>query len=259
MGAVKICTYRRAENPYDVESIGIHLYSIEELSYFLYENIYLINEQMIDEKLYCWIEEELGLGTLAEKLRNGKTMGNYIYPQIMMILQASGYYSESELSLLSEKMKELSGMQTQERMKARGDELLRNGNYWSAVLEYEKLLTIRQSNRLTVEFYAKVWNNLASCYARLFLFEKAAGCFENAYQFQKLSEYKERAYYARKLAARGQEEEELSEAKISEEFRNQSEKFLQNLEEKAAEDCRKMTPEKFLTIKEKEYCKISCV
>ncbi len=258
MGAVKICVHEAAKNPFYVETTGIHLYSMEELAYYLYENIYLIDERMIEEKLYSWLEKELGLERLAGKLRNGTSTGIHVYNQVMTILQASEYYSENELAKLSEKIKEISGLQAQERMKYKADELLQNENYWAAITEYERLLSIRQNTRLTVDFYARVWNNLAVSYARLFLFEKAAGCFECAYQFQKLSEYKEKAYYARKLAAYGKEQqEELLESKISEDFIQQSEQVLQKLEEKSREDCGKTTPEEFLKAQEKSYYKIS--
>ena len=254
MGTVKVCVHELAKTPYYAEATGIHLYSIEELAYYLYENIYLIDERMIDEKLYSWIEMELGLWKLAERLRSGRGSGNHIYNQVMTILQASEYYSERELGELSEKIKTISGMQAQERMKYKADDLMQNENYWAAIAEYERILGIRQSSRLSVEFYAKVWNNLAGCYARLFLFEKAAACFESAYQFHKITEYKEKAYYARKLAVYGQEEtEELVEDKLSEEFVKQSEMILLELEEKSKADCEQMTQKEFLKKREKTY------
>lgn len=260
MGTVKLCVHEMAKIPYYVEATGIHIYSIEELAYYLYENIYLIDERIVEEKLYFWIERELGMAALAEKLRGGRVTGNHVYNQVMTILHASEYYTEEELNELSEKIKTISGLQTQERMKYKADELLLNENYWAAIAEYERLLSIRQSSRLNVDFYAKVWNNLAACYGRLFLFEKAAGCFENAYQFQKIPEYKEKAYYARKLANYGQEEqEELLESKLSEEFVSQAENVLKELEEKSKQDCEKTTPEEFLKHREKNYCRISCI
>ena len=237
MGTVKICAHEIAKTPYFVEAAGIRLYSIEELAYYLYENIYLVDDQMIEEKLYSWIEMELGMRTLAEKLRGGSGTGHHVYNQVMVILKHSGYYSEKEFNELSEKIKEISSLQTQERMKYKADELAQNENYWAAILEYERLLSIRQNSRLTVEFYAKVWNNLGGCYARLFLFEKAAACYESAYQFQKISEYKEKAYYARKLANYGQDEpEELLENKISEEFVKQAEICFKELEKLSLEN-----------------------
>ena len=79
MGTVKLCVHELAKTPYFVEATGISIYSIEELAYYLYENIYLIDERLIEEKLYTWIERELEMETLAERLRNGKTAGR-IYP-----------------------------------------------------------------------------------------------------------------------------------------------------------------------------------
>lgn len=252
MGTVKICAHEMAKTPYFVEAAGIHLYSIEELAYYLYENIYLIDERLIEEKLYTWIERELEMETLAERLRNGKTAGNHVYNQVMTILKASEYYSEEELNQLSEKIRTISTLQTQERMKHKADELLQNKNYWAAIIEYERILSIRQSSKLKVDFYAMIWNNLGGCYARLFLFEKAASCYENAYQFQKIADYKEKAHYARKLAGYGQEElEELLESKLSEEFVKEAESILANLEEKSKQECKEILPEDFLKMCEK--------
>lgn len=252
MGTVKICAHEMAKTPYFVEAAGIHLYSIEELAYYLYENIYLIDERLIEEKLYTWIERELEMETLAERLRNGKTAGNHVYNQVMTILKASEYYSEEELNQLSEKIRTISTLQTQERMKHKADELLQNKNYWDAIIEYERILSIRQSSKLKVDFYAMIWNNLGGCYARLFLFEKAASCYENAYQFQKIADYKEKAHYARKLAGYGQEElEELLESKLSEEFVKEAESILANLEEKSKQECKEILPEDFLKMCEK--------
>ena len=261
MGLVKLCIHKTVKTPYYAETTGIHLYSMEELAYYLYENIYLIDERIVEEKLYSWIERELELPALAEKLRSGTDTGNHVYNQVMTILQASEYYSEEELAAFSEKIKTISGLQAQERMKYKADEMLQNENYWAAINEYERILSIRQSSRLSVEFYANVWNNLAVCYARLFLFEKAAACFENAYQFEKLSEYKEKAYYARKLAAGGMKEEaeELIDRNFPEEFLKQASETLKNLEEQSRQECEVACVEEFLKVREKNYCRISCV
>ncbi|MBQ8856745.1 MAG: hypothetical protein IJ024_01225 [Lachnospiraceae bacterium] len=260
MGLVKLCIHKTTKTPFYAETTGIHLYSIEELAYYLYENIYLIDERLVEERLYSWIEKELELPLLAEKLRSGRNTGNHIYNQVMTILQASEYYSEEELNTLSEKIKTISGLQTQERMKYKADEMAQNENYWAAITEYERILSIRQSSKLAVSFYAGVWNNLAGCYARLFLFEKAAGCFESAYQFEKISEYKEKAYYARKLAAFGKKEtEELIERQISKEFLDKATQTLKNLEEQSLKECEEMLPQEFLKKREKTYCRISSV
>lgn len=236
MGAVKQCIHPRAKRPYLVEETGIRLYSIEELAYYLYHNLYLVNEYLMGETLYQWIEEELELPKLAGRLRSGSSIGSHVYNQVITILKASDYYTEAELNELSEKIRKISGMQTQERMKCRADEFLQNENYWAAIHEYERLLSIRQNSRLEVSFYGAVLNNLGCCYARLFLFRKAASCFENAYQFEKLPEYQRKAYDARKLdALNGEEMQERLEERIPEELLRESEEAFERLREETNE------------------------
>ena len=260
MGLIKLCIHKTTKIPFYAEATGIHLYSMEELAYYLHENIYLIDERVVEERLYSWIEEELELPALAEKLRGGRSTGNHVYNQVMTILQASEYFSEEELKLFSEKITTISGLQAQEKMKYKADEMAQNENYWAAITEYERILSIRQSSKLPVDFYAAVWNILAGCYARLFLFEKAAGCFENAYQFDKIQEYKEKAYYARKLAEYGgREEEALREHNFSEEFLQNASQNLSLLEEKSRGECEVLSVKDFLKKQEKSYCKISCI
>ena len=103
MGTVKLCAHEMARMPYLMDATGVAVYSIEELAYYLYENIYLIDDRIMGEKLYNWIEREIQLETLAEKLRSSQGTGNHVYNQVMTILKASRYYSESELNLRNTK------------------------------------------------------------------------------------------------------------------------------------------------------------
>lgn len=260
MGTVKLCVYRRTEVPFLAEMTGIHLYSIEELAYYLYQNIDLADEQLLSEKLFQWLEKELGMNELAQLLRSVQNEKNAMESQVMHILQASECYSEEEMHQFSEKMKALSKLQTQERMKYKADELLKNENCWAAVTEYERILRIRQSSRLSVEFYANVWNNLGTAYAGVFLFEKAASCFENAFQFQKLQEYQKKAEYARKLANYGKSNaEELLRYKVPETLKKETEMTLKKLETESRSATQIPSWEQFLKEQQQNYQKNACI
>ena len=63
-----LCQVKKAEKPYYIESIGIHIYTIEELCFYLYENIYLIDQTIINEALCDWLRDELGLKKLYRQL-----------------------------------------------------------------------------------------------------------------------------------------------------------------------------------------------
>jgi len=209
MGTVMICSRTQAETPYYIDSMGIRLYSMEELAYFLYQNVYLIDKRMLGERLFDWLSTEVDHAELAERLRKGAEAGSSLQNMILTILRSVDYYTTEELNQLSAKMKILNTYQEQERLKLRADEYFHNGNYQAAIYEYEKILDIRQSDRLGVEFYAHVWNNLGVCYCRLFLFGKAARIFRTSYQYQRdpgvLKEY----VYAMRL---GLSEEDFEEA-----------------------------------------------
>ena len=197
MGAVLICEQEQAKTPYYIESMGIRLYSMEELAYFLYQNIYLVDKRMLGVRLWDWIRTEIGNGELAERLKKGFEAGSSLQNMVLTILRSIHYYTPEELEQLSAKMKILNTYQEQERLKLRADEYFINGNYQAAVYEYEKILNIRQSERLGVDFYAHVWNNLGVCLTRLFLFGRAAKAFRTSYQYRKdpdvLKEYFEEA------------------------------------------------------------------
>lgn len=199
MGTVSICRYKRTKTPLFVEQAGVNLYSLEELSYFLYHNICLVDRQFFDERLCRWIQEAVGCPELAARLRSGNTSGVHYEKLVLSAVGASGVFSDRELSALEERVKGLASLQEQERLKLRGDELLNNRNEWMAMEVYRRILKMHQNSRLGMEFYGAVWNNLGVCYARQFLFREAADCFETSYEYDPREETKEQAELAAQL------------------------------------------------------------
>ena len=59
MGAYILCQAKKAGKPYFIENISTNIYSIEELCYYLYNNLYLVDNTIINEGLCKWLEEEL--------------------------------------------------------------------------------------------------------------------------------------------------------------------------------------------------------
>ena len=70
MSGYILCQTKRAKLPYFIENISTNVYSIEELCYYLYHNLYLIDQTIMNEGLCSWIQEELELPALAAKLRS---------------------------------------------------------------------------------------------------------------------------------------------------------------------------------------------
>ena len=211
MGKVMICREPSVKTSYYIESMGIRLYSMEELAFFLYENIYLVDRRMLGERLWDWLRSEMHNTELAEKLKKGAEAGSSIQNMVLTILRSVHYYTQEELLELSGRMKILNTYQEQERLKLRADEYFINGNYLAAIYEYEKIIGIRQSERLGVEFYAHVWNNLGVCHSRLFQFGQAARAFRTSWQYQKDPEVLKEYVFAMRLGLSDEDFEEAME------------------------------------------------
>ena len=88
MGAVMICKNEPAETPYCIESMGVRIYSMEELAYFLYENIYLVDKKMLGQRLWDWLRTEMHNPELADRLQKGMEAGGSLQNMVLTILRS---------------------------------------------------------------------------------------------------------------------------------------------------------------------------
>ncbi|WP_434309677.1 hypothetical protein [Hominifimenecus sp. rT4P-3] len=181
MSGLILCDSRKVKNPYYVEELGIHLYSGEELSYFIYHNLMLIGEDFLDERLFRFIGQELGMTGLETKLR--KWAGQADQAELLLvILQDIHYYSSAELFAFKEQLERLSRSSTAEQMKAKADYLFSMRQYYGALRLYDKIFTLRNDELLSEGFRGNVWFNKGSALAGIFSFDQAAECYVRAYE-----------------------------------------------------------------------------
>ena len=69
MGSLILCHNKRAKRPYEISRVHMRIYTIEELCYYLCNNLYLIDYTIMNRRLCDWLEDELGLTKMAEDLR----------------------------------------------------------------------------------------------------------------------------------------------------------------------------------------------
>lgn len=178
-----LCSVKIAEQPYFIESIGTKIYSIEELCWFLYHNLCLIDESIASAGLVSWIRDELGVKSLARKLsealeRPDRDVSYFVLP----IMQEIAYLPSSELRRVREELTRVQVQPEEERSKTRADYLVRGGRYQAACIQYQKILDNRSEGKLGAPFYASVWNNLGCALARQFMFSEAADAFFNGWK-----------------------------------------------------------------------------
>ena len=182
MSGFILCQTQKAKHPYYIENIAMNIYSMEELCYYLYHNLYLIDRTIINEELCVWIQEELKLPQLAAKLKPkvGKfaSAEDILYP----IFKEINYLTYEELKELNRRLKKMDEESLPERKKQKGDALVDNGMYVSAIRLYQKLLKEEEKENANEGFLSSVYHNLGCAYSYLFQMEKALECFEKAFQ-----------------------------------------------------------------------------
>lgn len=182
MSGYILCQTKKADVPYFIENISTNIYSLEELCYYLYHNLYLIDQTIINEGLCSWISKELNLPELAAKLRPnlGKfaSAEDILYP----IFKEINYLSYEELRDLTTELLKLDAQDSAVRDKRKGDSLVENGMYVNAIRVYQKLLEREHLDQVKEGLTRSVYHNLGCAYSYLFQMEKALDYFWKAYE-----------------------------------------------------------------------------
>ena len=139
MGKIILCRGKKADTPLTVLQTGVKLYTAEELCYYIYNNIYLIGQDFIDDNLISFLDET-GEKELAERVRKLKETGGSLAQIFVIILKTIDYYSVAEIEQLKEILNTLGKQSVCERLKARGDGYLNAGYFFAAVRCYESII-----------------------------------------------------------------------------------------------------------------------
>ena len=140
MSGYILCQVKKAGKPYFIENVSVNIYTIEELCFYLCNNLYLIDHTIRNEELSRWLEEELGLRALAAKTRSHlkatDSLGEFLYP----ILKEINYLDYEELRALNNRLTQMAEESSEVRKKKRADCLVANGMYVDAIQSYQEIL-----------------------------------------------------------------------------------------------------------------------
>lgn len=209
MGRLILCYAKKANKPYFVKTMNLNLYTLEELCYFLYDNLYWIDETVINNELSDWILKELQLIELNEELKlNRGSVKNFV----MIILKYAGYVSTKDMDDAGRLLLELDEQSDVDKTLGRAEHLLQCRLYMEAILEYKQLSSVKDSKQLE-----KIYNNMGVAYAGLFLYKEAAKCFQHAYMINKAPVIYKHFTYA--VAMLSKEEMLLFEENLSSDYK----------------------------------------
>ena len=184
MGGMILCRSEYSKIPYYIEGADINVYSIEEISYFLYNDIYLVGADFFCEDLFVFIEKNIKEPELAQRLRNLKDKNAQLSEMVLTVLWYVDFYSDAEIYRIRGLLEKLDTQDPLQRLKARADNFLANGRYARALSCYENIIAAKPMDTECNDsvFFGNVMHNMGAVYARMFEFDLAVECFNSAYE-----------------------------------------------------------------------------
>lgn len=174
------CVGKVAKTPFYFEKVYVNLYSVEELCYVLYENAFLIDNDIVNRELADWIYNQLGLTELAGSLYTLINQNAQAVAFVGTILDYVGFYSKDEIEKVESILRMNVSMSVFEKWKAKADFLLENRHYRLAVKEYRHVLDSLSDDETALK--SKIYNNMGVAFMALYLAADAAECFKDAYE-----------------------------------------------------------------------------
>lgn len=130
MGELLLCHETIAALPYYIEETGINIYSMEELSYYISGNVYLLDHSFMCESLCTWVEKQMHRVELAQKLRENIRTEGKLSDFVFAILQDTAYCTMKEMQEIVFAVRQMEQKSDFERDKIRADQLMEKENIW---------------------------------------------------------------------------------------------------------------------------------
>ena len=182
MGKMVLCSGSRAKRPYVFTSTGFRIYSIEELCYYINNNMCFMDEELCSDALINWIGSELKLDERAKKLKLLKDNRSDCKTILTVLLCSCDYYSEQEIKGILKHYDEMSVMKPIRRNFIRANNYLKKKQYSDAIGEYDRILNSKEAVGLTTEEYGDILHNLAIARIQVKGVKEAAETFKKAYE-----------------------------------------------------------------------------
>lgn len=186
MSKLILCIGSYAKTPYWVDRSELNLYSIEELCFYIRENVVLIDKEFMNIRLAEWVEQECKLPELGQDLLSCMREKASLTIFINRILKTVPYCTEEEMKEINKQLIENEDMNNWEKRKNRIDFYLKNGKYAVALREYEILR--KELGNEDMKLAARISYNIGTIYAHLHIFGMAAENYLRAYKEEESEE-----------------------------------------------------------------------
>lgn len=191
MSSIFLCSHQ-SDEPFYIEELNINIYSIEEMAYYLYNNVYFINGDFFDDNLVNHIRNVWKMEQLAQEIEKHIRMRDGYAECMLSILRLSAYYNEEELGEIEFLLSVIGDKSVAERKILRAEKFMECKKYNSASKIYRSILDSVRKNNVSDEDMAKVWYNMGIIDAHRFMYDCAAQNFERSEELYKSEQTEEK-------------------------------------------------------------------
>ena len=174
------CIGKRSEKPYIIRDTQTVIYSIEELLYYIRENIFMLDPEDYGRPLSKFIKKELGLKEIGEKYALMLDEERSFADRICMLYSFTGFAGEAETETIRKALTMSEHMSNNDIHRVKGDFYFKSGRTAEAVIEYETALNLIDENQDPYDA-AKLLAGIGSAAARNFKFDRAREYLEHAH------------------------------------------------------------------------------
>lgn len=190
MEKIRLCLGQYAKIPYEPEHMGIRVYCLEELCYFIKENACILEQGLMAEELAKWLETECGLTDLGEEIRKAVNRKISLKAFVGILLSYAGFFNEETAKEILQIIVDNDSLSSYEKRKTKADMLLEKGKYGLAGREYRKLLISLPEEEVLLR--GAVYHSCGVALGRMFLFSMAGEYFLKAYELTgKIESYRQ--------------------------------------------------------------------
>lgn len=167
--------------PYYLSGLGVNIYSMDELCFYLVQNAYILDNDLLDSKLCDYIADSLELGEISNKIRQMISANEPVGEVVSTILSQTGYCGGEEIRKIRQVLVDNASLSFAAKRKVRGDNLVKACKYTRAIEEYQYVLNAVKAED-DPELCSSIYHNMGTAYAQMFLFDKAADFYKKAYE-----------------------------------------------------------------------------
>ena len=173
------CIGIRSDRPYIIRDTQTGIYSLEELLYYVRENVFMLNPEDFGPALSRFLRKRLELPDLAEKYDEMLDRGKDFADRISMLFKESRFANDTEIETLRKALSHGEHMSVSDSHRVRGEFFLKSGRTAEAVIEFNAALKVINREEDPKDA-AKLLCGMGNAAAGNFNFDRALRYFEEA-------------------------------------------------------------------------------